>query len=151
MLTSSWSSSSAKAALSVLSVNQKINKSFHCIPQKQAINILLIFPLTKNTITIINFARFVPKNPHLAEVNWQKPKKLQRSQFFGIPKTKKTTTMTQQKKKVAPDGGWGWVACFGVSLVNVSTQLSLRIEWYTIKYRVLTTIYKVRLLNFYLN
>ena len=23
-------------------------------------------------------------------------------------------------KKVAPDGGWGWMACFGVSLVNVS-------------------------------
>lgn len=23
-------------------------------------------------------------------------------------------------KKIAPDGGWGWMACFGVSLVNVS-------------------------------
>lgn len=28
--------------------------------------------------------------------------------------------MKPQPKKVAPDGGWGWVACFGVSLVNVS-------------------------------
>ncbi|XP_062700036.1 uncharacterized protein LOC109402075 [Aedes albopictus] len=25
-------------------------------------------------------------------------------------------------KKVAPDGGWGWMACFGVSLVNLSTR-----------------------------
>lgn len=25
-------------------------------------------------------------------------------------------------KKVAPDGGWGWVATFGVSLVNVSSR-----------------------------
>ncbi|XP_075154483.1 monocarboxylate transporter 14 [Haematobia irritans] len=25
-------------------------------------------------------------------------------------------------KKVAPDGGWGWVACFGVSLVNLATR-----------------------------
>ncbi|XP_065079895.1 uncharacterized protein LOC135702779 [Ochlerotatus camptorhynchus] len=25
-------------------------------------------------------------------------------------------------KKVAPDGGWGWVATFGVSLVNLSTR-----------------------------
>lgn len=23
-------------------------------------------------------------------------------------------------KKVAPDGGWGWMATFGVSMVNVS-------------------------------
>lgn len=23
---------------------------------------------------------------------------------------------------VAPDGGWGWAACFGVSLVNVSVE-----------------------------
>lgn len=23
-------------------------------------------------------------------------------------------------RKVAPDGGYGWIACFGVSLVNVS-------------------------------
>ena len=29
--------------------------------------------------------------------------------------------MKPQPKKVAPDGGWGWVACFGVSLVNVSS------------------------------
>lgn len=33
--------------------------------------------------------------------------------------------MKQQPKKVAPDGGWGWVACFGVSLVNVSTTTIL--------------------------
>lgn len=26
-------------------------------------------------------------------------------------------------RKVAPDGGWGWVATFGVSLVNVSTKV----------------------------
>lgn len=25
-------------------------------------------------------------------------------------------------KKIAPDGGWGWMACFGVSLVNVSIK-----------------------------
>lgn len=31
--------------------------------------------------------------------------------------------MKPQTKKVAPDGGWGWVACFGVSLVNVSKFL----------------------------
>lgn len=28
--------------------------------------------------------------------------------------------MQKATKKVAPDGGWGWMACFGVSLVNVS-------------------------------
>lgn len=28
--------------------------------------------------------------------------------------------MQKPTKKVAPDGGWGWAACFGVSLVNVS-------------------------------
>lgn len=26
----------------------------------------------------------------------------------------------QNVRKVAPDGGYGWIACFGVSLVNVS-------------------------------
>lgn len=26
-------------------------------------------------------------------------------------------------KKVAPDGGWAWMVCFGVSLVNVSIIL----------------------------
>ncbi|XP_055370798.1 uncharacterized protein LOC129605210 [Condylostylus longicornis] len=25
-------------------------------------------------------------------------------------------------RKVAPDGGWGWMACFGVSLVNLATR-----------------------------
>ncbi|KAG4068632.1 hypothetical protein HA402_002323 [Bradysia odoriphaga] len=25
-------------------------------------------------------------------------------------------------KKIAPDGGWGWMACFGVSLVNLATR-----------------------------
>ncbi|XP_037813078.1 uncharacterized protein LOC119604498 [Lucilia sericata] len=30
--------------------------------------------------------------------------------------------MKPQPKKVAPDGGWGWVACFGVSLVNLATR-----------------------------
>ncbi|KAH8398035.1 hypothetical protein KR222_010872 [Zaprionus bogoriensis] len=29
---------------------------------------------------------------------------------------------TKQPRKVAPDGGWGWVACFGVSLVNLATR-----------------------------
>lgn len=29
-------------------------------------------------------------------------------------------------KKVAPDGGYGWVATFGVSLVNVSMNISAR-------------------------
>lgn len=29
-------------------------------------------------------------------------------------------------KKVAPDGGYGWVATFGVSLVNVSINISAR-------------------------
>lgn len=29
-------------------------------------------------------------------------------------------TTNQAVKKVAPDGGYGWVATFGVSLVNVS-------------------------------
>lgn len=28
-------------------------------------------------------------------------------------------------KRVAPDGGWGWMACFGVSLVNVSVIILL--------------------------
>ncbi|XP_067639326.1 monocarboxylate transporter 7 isoform X2 [Eurosta solidaginis] len=28
----------------------------------------------------------------------------------------------KQTRKVAPDGGWGWVACFGVSLVNLATR-----------------------------
>lgn len=28
-------------------------------------------------------------------------------------------------KKIAPDGGWGWMACFGVSLVNVSIEFFL--------------------------
>lgn len=28
----------------------------------------------------------------------------------------------RQTRKVAPDGGWGWVACFGVSLVNLATR-----------------------------
>lgn len=28
--------------------------------------------------------------------------------------------MQKNTRKVAPDGGWGWVATFGVSLVNVS-------------------------------
>lgn len=28
--------------------------------------------------------------------------------------------MQKNTRKVAPDGGWGWAACFGVSLVNVS-------------------------------
>lgn len=28
--------------------------------------------------------------------------------------------MQKNTRKVAPDGGWGWMACFGVSLVNVS-------------------------------
>lgn len=30
--------------------------------------------------------------------------------------------MLKTTKKVAPDGGWGWVACFGVSLVNLATR-----------------------------
>lgn len=25
-------------------------------------------------------------------------------------------------RKVAPDGGWAWMVCLGVSLVNVSTN-----------------------------
>ncbi|XP_023165671.2 uncharacterized protein LOC111595940 [Drosophila hydei] len=29
---------------------------------------------------------------------------------------------TKPPRKVAPDGGWGWVACFGVSLVNLATR-----------------------------
>ncbi|KMZ10600.1 uncharacterized protein Dsimw501_GD28488 [Drosophila simulans] len=29
---------------------------------------------------------------------------------------------SKQPRKVAPDGGWGWVACFGVSLVNLATR-----------------------------
>lgn len=33
--------------------------------------------------------------------------------------------MQKPTRKVAPDGGWGWVACFGVSLVNVSTDFPL--------------------------
>lgn len=32
--------------------------------------------------------------------------------------------MQKNTRKVAPDGGWGWVACFGVSLVNVSMKFS---------------------------
>lgn len=42
---------------------------------------------------------------------------------------KKITLVKMQKntRKVAPDGGWGWAACFGVSLVNVSiVELSQR-------------------------
>lgn len=30
--------------------------------------------------------------------------------------------MQKTTRKVAPDGGFGWVACFGVSLVNVSIR-----------------------------
>ncbi|XP_031622838.1 uncharacterized protein LOC116340468 [Contarinia nasturtii] len=30
--------------------------------------------------------------------------------------------MQKPTRKVAPDGGWGWVACFGVSLVNLATR-----------------------------
>lgn len=30
--------------------------------------------------------------------------------------------MQKTTRKVAPDGGYAWVACFGVSLVNVSTS-----------------------------
>lgn len=30
--------------------------------------------------------------------------------------------MQKSTKKVAPDGGWGWMACFGVSLVNLATR-----------------------------
>lgn len=33
----------------------------------------------------------------------------------------------RQTRKVAPDGGYGWVATFGVSLVNVSTWKLLQI------------------------
>ncbi|CAF4854943.1 unnamed protein product [Pieris macdunnoughi] len=35
----------------------------------------------------------------------------------GFPKTVKPAT-----RKVAPDGGWAWMVCFGVSLVNFSTR-----------------------------
>lgn len=33
--------------------------------------------------------------------------------------------MQKTTRKVAPDGGWGWVACFGVSLVNVSISITI--------------------------
>ncbi|CAH3993229.1 uncharacterized protein LOC123711761 [Pieris brassicae] len=35
----------------------------------------------------------------------------------GFPKTVQPAT-----RKVAPDGGWAWMVCFGVSLVNFSTR-----------------------------
>lgn len=31
-----------------------------------------------------------------------------------------TAKGTKVTKKVAPDGGWGWLATLGVSMVNVS-------------------------------
>lgn len=35
---------------------------------------------------------------------------------------KKAVIMQKTTRKVAPDGGYAWIACFGVSLVNVSTH-----------------------------
>lgn len=33
--------------------------------------------------------------------------------------------MQKTTRKVAPDGGYAWIACFGVSLVNVSIYLAI--------------------------
>lgn len=37
-----------------------------------------------------------------------------------VEKSKGDGKLPQATKKVAPDGGWAWMVCLGVSLVNVS-------------------------------
>lgn len=55
--------------------------------------------------------------------------------------------MPPATKKVAPDGGWAWMVCLGVSLVNVSCILLLflarKIPYY--KYTILLIRYSIRL------
>jgi hypothetical protein len=40
----------------------------------------------------------------------------------------------RQTRKVAPDGGYGWVATFGVSLVNVSIVCLLLISDHEVEF-----------------
>ncbi|XP_041973535.1 uncharacterized protein LOC121729171 [Aricia agestis] len=39
-----------------------------------------------------------------------------------VERSKGTTKKVPTTKKVAPDGGWAWMVCLGVSLVNFSTR-----------------------------
>lgn len=55
----------------------------------------------------------IERKPHLKSVI----KKITKKRAFYW-----TSSMMKTTKKVAPDGGWGWMACFGVSLVNVSSM-----------------------------
>lgn len=59
--------------------------------------------------------------------------------------------MQKSTRKVAPDGGWGWVATFGVSLVNVSIFFWFRFYTNTVRWNSHSTQWKTRVSPLFLD